>query len=63
MKFLYFILYNLWDIILLLIATVLIIVATIKFIQVPTTFILWIMIITLCTLSIINTIIDIKNRQ
>jgi len=62
MKFLYFILYNLWDIILLLIATALIIVATIKFIQVPTTFILWIMIITLCTLSIINTIIEIKNR-
>lgn len=62
MKILYFILYNLLDIILLLIAITLIIVATIKFIQVHTTFILWIMIITLCTLAIINTIIDIKNR-
>ena len=62
MKFLYFILYNIWYILLLLISIAIIIIATIKFIQVPTTFILWIMITSLCILVIINTIIDIKNR-
>ena len=49
--------------ILILISITIIIIATIKFIQVHTTFILWIMIISLCILSIISTIIDIKNRQ
>ena len=63
MKLLYFILYNIWYILLILISITIIIIATIKFIQVHTTFILWIMITSLCILSIINTIIDVKNRQ